>query len=290
LKTTPDEAALLREMTRVTVEAGRLAEAWFRAGAATSAAIESKHGGSPVTKADFAVDRFLRPALAALAPDAGWLSEETTDTDDRLSRRRVFVVDPIDGTRAFIKGDPRWAVSVALVDNGSPVLAALHLPALSLTFAAVAGGGATLNGQPVRASSRGSLEGARLAGPPRLLESLKQAGLAFEAAPRVPSLAYRLAMVCHGALDASLASTDSHDWDIAASDLLLRESGARLADLQGRAPVYNAVVPRHGVLTAAPLQIEDELRGLLLQGSKHGKADAGVAGAAAGDPTGKGNS
>lgn len=269
------EAALLAAMTRVTLEAGRIAARHFRPGETTRAAIESKHGGSPVTEADFAVDRFLRPALSALIPDAGWLSEETTDTDERLSRSRIFVVDPIDGTRAFIKGDPRWAVSVALVEAGRPRLAVLHLPALDETFAALAGGGATLNGVGVRASGRAELAGGKLAGPPKMLEGLRQAGLSFEAMPRVPSLAYRLALVADARLDASLASTDSHDWDIAAADLLLHEAGARLAGLDGKPPVYNALVPRHGVLTAAPHQLGGELTRALLQGSNDAKGPGG---------------
>ncbi len=270
-----DDAALLAAMTRITLEAGRIAASYFRSGATTSAAVESKFGGSPVTEADFAVDRFLRPALSALAPEAGWLSEETTDTDERLSRERLFIVDPIDGTRAFIKGDPRWAVSVALVESGRPRAAVLHLPALDETYAAVSGGGATLNGAVIRASARETLAGGRVAGPPKALEGLKQAGLSFEAMPRVPSLAYRLALVADARLDASLASTDSHDWDIAAADLLLHEAGARLSTLDGRPPRYNAALPRHGVLTAAPQQLGEELIRALLQSSNNAKASHG---------------
>ena len=271
-----DDAALLAAMTRVTLEAGRLAMAFFKSGERTSASVESKHGGSPVTEADFAVDRFLRPALSALIPDAGWLSEETTDTDERLGRSRVFVVDPIDGTRAFIKGDPRWAVSVALVEEGQPRFAVLHLPALTETFGAIAGRGATLNEVPIRASSRPSLTGARLAGPPTMLDSLRHSGLDFESMPRVPSLAYRLALVADARLDVSLASTNAYDWDIAAADLLLRESGARLAGLDGRQPVYNAAEPRHGVLTAAPDQLGPELVRVLLQSSNDAKASGEI--------------
>jgi myo-inositol-1(or 4)-monophosphatase len=269
-----DEAALLAAVTHASFEAGRIAMAFFAAGAATTAAIEAKFGGSPVTEADFAVDRFLLGALAALLPGAGWLSEETADTDDRLTRARVFVVDPIDGTRAFIKGDPRWAVSIALVEEGRPRLAVLHLPSLDLTFAALKGKGATLNGAPIRVSARPQLAGGLLAGPPKRLEELRSAGLDIEIAPRVPSLAYRIAMVASGELDAGLASGNAADWDLAAADLILVEAGGRLIALDGAAPLYNEADPHHGPLVAAPPQLAEDLRRRLLQSSNGGKPAA----------------
>ena len=267
-----DDAALLASMTDAAREAGEIALAWFKTGATTSASIESKHGGSPVTEADFAVDNFLRPRLEALVQQAGWLSEETVDTPDRLSRDLVFVVDPIDGTRAFIKGDARWAISIALVQAGRPRVGVLHLPAVEETYAAITGAGATLNGRPIRASRQVSLTGGRIAGPPRQLEAMKHAGLQFEAAPRVPSLAYRLALVADGRLAAGLASSNACDWDIAAADLLLSESGATLADHSGVERLYTAPDPRHPALTAAPTQLGDELRRVLLRSSNDAKA------------------
>ncbi len=258
-------------MTRAAVEAGDLALAYFRSGATTSAAIESKHGGSPVTEADYAVDHFLRPRLECLVAGSGWLSEETVDTDERLGRDLVFVVDPIDGTRAFIKGDPRWAISIALVQASRPRVAVLHLPALGETYAAIAGAGARLNEAPIAVSPQTTLTGGRIAGPPKHLEALRNAGLDFQPAPRVPSLAYRLALVADGRLEAGLASTNSCDWDIAAADLLLQEAGGVLTGLDGAAPRYNAAVPRHPALTAAPRRLNAGLIEVLLQSSNDAK-------------------
>jgi len=106
----------------------------------------TKDGNSPVTEADIASDRFLRQHLLEARPDYGWLSEETVDTPDRLGRRRVFIVDPIDGTRGFIEGSEDWCVSVAIVEDGVPRVGALAVPARGEWFEAHAGGGARLNG------------------------------------------------------------------------------------------------------------------------------------------------
>jgi myo-inositol-1(or 4)-monophosphatase len=252
--------------------AGAIALEWFRAGEKTHARIDWKGGVSPVSEADFAVDKFLRERLSALLPDAGWLSEETADSPDRLNRSRVFIVDPIDGTRAFISGDPRWAISAALVENGRPVVAILHLPAAGLTFEAQLGEGSTLNGQSIRASNRSNLAGALVAGPPRLMDNMTRAGIAFAREPKIPSLAYRLARVGAGEIDAGIASTDAWDWDIAAADLIVREAGGLLTDLDEREPSYNRANPRHGVLGAAPARLHGELIAALRDAAKAQRA------------------
>lgn len=250
---------LLSLMRGAAVEAGALALAFFSAGAATSARIDWKSGGSPVSEADFAVDVFLRERLGALLPGAGWLSEETADSPDRLDREQVFIVDPIDGTRAFIQGDPRWAISIALVRQGRPELAVLHLPALNETFTAALGAGARLNGAPIRASARPDLAGSAIAGPPKLMQELARSGLAFAPQPRVPSLAYRLALVACGRVEAGIASTNAWDWDIAAADLIVAEAGGLLTDLAQCSPAYNSPHPRHGILGAAPVHLHGAL-------------------------------
>ncbi|NDA48316.1 MAG: 3'(2'),5'-bisphosphate nucleotidase CysQ, partial [Alphaproteobacteria bacterium] len=206
-----DEAALLTSLMAITQAAGDQALPFFKSGAQTHAEINLKEGGSPVTQADLLLDGFLREHLIAAVPQAGWLSEESLDNPDRLSRSLTFVVDPIDGTKAFIRGDPRWAVSVALVEDGRPILAVLHLPALGQTFTARRGFGAQLHqtmSPPagVSVSGQTTLMGSKIAGPKRLLDQLSQSGLDFAAAPSVPSLAYRLALVANGELDLALAS------------------------------------------------------------------------------------
>ncbi len=243
---------LFRAIAAFTRAAGDIALGFFEAGQQTSASIEYKAGNSPVTLADKRADDFLRQHLGALLPWAGWLSEETADSSARLSAERVFIVDPIDGTRAFISGDPRWAVSVALVERGVPVMAVLHAPALGETFTAVRGHGAWLNNAMIRSSPRAKLAGGRIAGPKPFADRLHQHGLRFEPVPKIPSLALRFAEVAAGRLDAAFASTNSHEWDIAAADLILHEAGASLLDRDGAVLAYNRPSPQHGMLFAAP--------------------------------------
>lgn len=257
------DQGLLALMTEAAVAGGTIALDYFRPGAKTSARIDSKEGGSPVTEADHAVDAFLTRELRRALPQAGWLSEETIDNPDRLSRDLVFIVDPIDGTRAFMSGDARWAVCIALVERGLPVAGIVHLPALGQTFLAHRGGGAFRNDQPIMVSPSASLTGGVIAGPASMLKDLAADGLAFRTEPRIPSLAYRFARVAEGSLDAGLASTNACDWDIAASDIILQEAGGGLTDPHGLAPVYNRPATRHGLLGAASGRLRDELTAIL---------------------------
>lgn len=245
--------------------AGDIALRYFNVGRRTSAAVFHKEGGSPVTEADHLVDAFLKTRLEEIFPEAGWLSEETEDSRERLRRRDVLVVDPIDGTRAFSLGEKTWAVAAALVRDGRPVMGIVHAPALGQTYVGVRGAGARLNGAPIHVSSRAAVDaGSRVGAPIFLAEELRLAGLHFSLQPRVPSLAMRIAYVASGALDAGFASENSNDWDIAAADLILEEAGGRLASFDGRPLVYNRVETRHGVLAAAPAriypQVNDALR------------------------------
>jgi myo-inositol-1(or 4)-monophosphatase len=258
------DAARAAAALRILVEAARLggeiALRDFRAGEQTSAVIEYKHGGSPVTAADLAVDAFLKQRLEAAFPDAGWLSEETADDPARVWRRSLLVVDPIDGTRGYVAGDPRWTVSIALVVDHRPIAGVVHAPALRETFAASLGAGATLNGAPIRATTRGALEGAKIAGPrPLVAEVARATASTFMVEPKIPSLAYRLAQVASGGLDAAFASVDAHDWDIAGADIVLSESGALLTEADGVQLQYNSRAIRRGVLVAAPPQLQAEL-------------------------------
>jgi myo-inositol-1(or 4)-monophosphatase len=234
-------------------EAGTLALGFFRPGAATSARIDAKAGGSPVTEADLAADALLKARLGVAFPEAGWLSEETADDPDRLARRLLLIVDPIDGTRAFAGGDPRWAVSVALVVDGRPVAGVVHAPALGETYAAARGSGAELNGAPLSASAPADPRRLSAAGPKPVLQAMgARLGATVDVSPRVPSLAYRLCMAARGAIHFAVAAGDSHDWDIAAADLVLEEAGARLLDASGERLTYNRPQVRRGPLLAAP--------------------------------------
>ncbi len=231
---------------------GEAALADFRLGEQTRAEIAYKPGDSPVTSADLAVDRALEPILRAAFPDAGWLSEETADGPERLSKSGLVVLDPIDGTRAFMRGDPCWTVAIALIERGRPIAGVVHAPALQETFAASLGRGATLNGAKIRAADFAKLDGVRVAGPRALIASFAEAaGFHPEPAPKSPSLAYRLASVAAGRVEIGLASPNSHDWDIAAGDIILREAGGGLVE-GGVEVSYNQPRTRHDILLAAP--------------------------------------
>jgi myo-inositol-1(or 4)-monophosphatase len=233
-------------------EAGTLALGFFRHGAATSARTKSKAGGSPVTEADLAADALLKARLSAAFPEAGWLSEETADDAERLERRALIIVDPIDGTRAFVAGDPRWAISAAIAIDGRPLAGVVHAPALGETYVAARGAGAQLNGVTLQASTR--FDPALVAaGPKPVLQSIAvKLGAKVEISPRVPSLAYRLCMAARGAIHFAVAGENSHDWDIAAGDLILEEAGARLVEAAGERLVYNQPHVRRGALLATP--------------------------------------
>lgn len=257
-----DAARALDVLVAAAREAGAMALAHFRHGANTSAQVFWKEGGSPVTVADHEADAYLRDRIGHAFPEAGWLSEETADDSSRLKRRLVAVVDPIDGTRAFMRGDPRWAVCVALVEDGRPLAGVVHLPALAQTFAAARGGGARLDGAEIGVSTRAALAGARVSGPKPLIEAFNAAGAGLVAAEREPSLAYRIVSVAQGRLDCAFASARSHDWDLAAADAILQEAGGALTDLEGVRPLYNRPETRHSELAAAPIVLSATLLSL----------------------------
>jgi len=206
---------------------------------------------SPVSEADIAVNALLHERLGLLMPGVGWLSEESGDNLPDRAQATAWIVDPIDGTRAFISGRADWTISVALVDDGRPALAALYAPVTDEMFLAVRGQGAILNGAAIVASRGDTLAQARLAGPKRYLDTLSGLAPAILAQPKVHSLALRLTRVAHGGLDAALASPGSHDWDLAAADLLVHEAGGELTDFVGQRIRYNRPHVVHGALIAA---------------------------------------
>ncbi|MGX1787755.1 3'(2'),5'-bisphosphate nucleotidase CysQ [Bosea sp. NPDC055332] len=246
----PIAQGLLAAVEAACREAGQLALDLFRPGAQTAAKTWSKAGGSPVTEADIGVDTFLHVRLSALLPDAAWLSEETADDTLRLSRRFVWVVDPIDGTRAYMSGSPDWAVCVALLDEGRPVLGVVHAPAAGATYTAIRGAGAMRNGKPIRTTGLDTLTAARIAGPKPMLDALARQD-SFIAADKIPSLALRLTRIADGTIDAGLVSPDARDWDLAAADLVLSEAGGQVTTAEGEALAYNREVPVHGMLMAS---------------------------------------
>ena len=220
----------------------------------------------PVSEADLAVNDHLQGVLAGARPAYGWMSEESDPLGDlsRLSAETLFIVDPIDGTRAFLDGQPGWAHALAVVQGGRPVAGVVHLPALGLTYAARAGGGATLNGTPIAATTRADPEGATALTTRAALEPAHWPG----GAPGLvrhfrPSLAWRLALVGEGRFDAMLTLRDAWDWDIAASALIASEAGALVTDLSGSALSFNSARARSPGILAAPPALHAALRARL---------------------------
>lgn len=204
--------------------------------------------GSPVCTADLEVDAFLKRELCALLPSAGWLSEETVDHPERLVRGLCWLVDPVDGTRDFIKGRPGWAVSVALVSAGKPLIGTLVAPARDEVWSATAGQGAWLNGRRLVASTRPLLPGARV---PATTLPPEDADLTMVERPN--SIALRIAMVADDRADLVATLRWGFEWDIAAATLIAREAGASVSDAFGAPLSYNKRDPRaFGVLVTSP--------------------------------------
>jgi myo-inositol-1(or 4)-monophosphatase len=228
-------------------DAGALALKYFRG--QLKSWNKGKGDHAPVTEADIAANELLRERLVGAGE--GWLSEESENDPTRLDARRVWVVDPIDGTRAYIAGREDWSISAALVEAGRPVIAAVFAPATDELFLATAGEGATRNGLPIQASGGASLAGVRIAGPPRAMERIAAQCPEMTVVPRIHSLALRLVRVAQSEIDAAVAGGSAHDWDLAAADLLVHEAGGMVTALDGTALVYNRAAPVHGILVAA---------------------------------------
>ena len=234
-------------LERVVREAGQIALGhWPGHGHALDS--WEKDPGNPVSAADLAVDTFLKHELAGLLPAAGWLSEETVDAPDRLAGGLIWLVDPIDGTRDFIRGRSGWAVSVALISAGRPLIGMLDAPARSEFWHGEAGRGAWRNGARLIASRRTELAGARV--PAQVLPRI-DADLTSVDQPN--SIALRIAMVAADEADLVATLRWGYEWDIGAAALIAREAGAAASDAFGAPLGYNKRDPRaFGVLVSAP--------------------------------------
>ena len=228
-------------------EAGRIAHGMWP-GAGHDVASWEKDKGSPVCDADLAVDAFLKRELGLLLPSAGWLSEETADAPKRLSGDLVWLVDPIDGTRDFLRGRSGWTVSVALVSAGRPLIGILAAPARGEVWQAVAGGGARLNDQAIAASRRDILPGSRVP-----TDTLPKEDTDLVAVEKPNSIALRIAMVADDRADLLATLRWGWEWDVAAATLIAREAGAAVSDAFGHTLSFNKRDPRaFGVLVSAP--------------------------------------
>jgi myo-inositol-1(or 4)-monophosphatase len=238
------DVALLTDTVR---EAGALALSLFR----TELKNWTKGASSPVSEADIAVNDLIETRLRRATPDYGWLSEESVDDEQRLDRQRVWIVDPIDGTRGYLAGREDWCVSVALVEDTTPVLAAVFAPASDEFFFAARGQGAARNDAAVHATTGTEMDFSRVAGPKPLVERLSRSSDDITLHPRIGSLALRLCRVAEGRLDAAFAGGQSRDWDLAAANLIVQEANGSMTALSGDRILYNRREVTHGVLVAA---------------------------------------
>jgi myo-inositol-1(or 4)-monophosphatase len=235
---------VLEQVSRIAAEAGRIAlercgskfERW------------EKSPGQPVCAIDLEVDAFLREQLTALDPEAGWLSEESVDLSDRIERSRLWVVDPIDGTRDYLRGRPGWAVSVALVEERTPLIGVLDAPARGEHWSAEKGKGAWRNGARLQVSGRREFAGARV--PTAQLPAVDRDLVAVD---KPNSIALRIAMVAAGEADLVATLRWGFEWDIAAAALIASEAGARVTGALGQPLAFNtASGSAFGVLVSTP--------------------------------------
>jgi myo-inositol-1(or 4)-monophosphatase len=257
-----DRSRYREQLVSAVREAGQLALGRFRSPLKTW----NKDEYSPVSEADIAVNEFLQERLRDPAGQIGWLSEETEDDPERMRGRRLWIIDPIDGTRAFIGERSDWSIAAALVEDGRPIVSVVYAPVDGEMFVAVAGRGATLNDNPIR-TSEGDLDGARIAGPAGYLRRLQAMEPRFFPHPKIHSLQLRFARVAHGAIDAAFASAKAHDWDLAAADLLVHEAGGALTTFAGQILTYNKPQLTHPPLIAAGPQCHAALSALVRQRS-----------------------
>lgn len=246
--------------------AGGIAKRFFKA----APEVWDKGGGQgPVTEADLAIDRMLKAELLGARPDYGWLSEESEDDTRRLAAERVFIVDPIDGTRAFINGESSFSHSLAIAERGEIIAAVVFVPIKELSYSAVSGGGAFCNTRPLSVSQRRDMQGAEvLSRKPDLKPEHWMAPHGIVHRFR-PSLAYRLSLVAEGRYDAMLTLRPTWEWDVAAGDLIVREAGGAVKTTGGQETRYNNRLPQLSGMVAGPVPLVGNIIGGLQPEAKH---------------------
>jgi len=245
-------------LKRAVRDAGALANSYFK----QPVEVHKKPDGSEVSEADLAVDAALKLDLTTRRKDYGWLSEESPDDRSRLKHSRVWMIDPIDGTSAFLRHVPEWTVSAALVEDGVPVLGVIYNPATEEFFHALRGHGAFLGDIPIHVSAKDTLEGAEMIASGGLFKKKIWEEPWPEVTARwVNSVAYRLALVACGKGDATISLTPKAEWDLAAAAILMDEAGGITTDHLGNPHPYNRENPKFPSLVASgkalhPLLIE----------------------------------
>lgn len=220
--------------------------------------VTSKADRSPVTDGDFAVNALLKARLLAARPDYGWLSEETVDSPDRLTRKRLFVVDPIDGTRAYMNNTPWYSISVAVVENGRPTAGVVFAPALDQLYSGQIGGTAQVNGVAIGVGAARDLENCAMLADGRAMAAADWPVMQVD---QRNSIALRLCLVAGDVFDAAVSVGVLHEWDVAAGDLIAGLAGAVVTDSDGQALAYNQAVPTARGLICA----NERLHSLMLE-------------------------
>lgn len=228
---------LLQTAIEAAREAGALILKYYK----SSYEIQEKGYHNPVTTADHAADARLKKILQAAEPEFGWLSEETVDSMERLSKSKVWVVDPLDGTKEFIEGVPNFVVSIALVENGVPVLGVLFNPVTHETFTAIKHGGAFLNNQPIHCSEKSvpadmTIYNSRSETRRGLWNPYQEKFAQLEA---VGSVAYKLGLTAAGKADVFASLRPKHEWDVCAGHCIINEAGGKMVTTEGREVTYN---------------------------------------------------
>lgn len=215
-----------------------------------------KSPNNPVTEADFKADELLQKTLLGARPNYGWLSEETKDDGSRFEKSRIWMVDPIDGTRAFIKGLPHFSISIALIENGEAILGIIFNPATNEMFYAIKGNGAFKNDMPIFASNSNMLDGAKMLGDKNMFasKSWPNAWPQMEISQR-NSIAYRMALVASGEFDAAIATAPKNYWDVAAGTIIIKEAKGIITDHKGQDYHFDRNQPLQRSLIAANINL-----------------------------------
>lgn len=242
-----DDAKLIQSVAK---EAGRIALSYFQK---TELRVWSKDNDTPVCEGDLAVDEFLRTTLMQNRPGYGWLSEETKDKAERMRCGRLWIVDPIDGTRSYINGGEHWCISIALIEDMKPILGAIYVPTKDEFYFARKGCGAFLNKQQISVSNADDIDYARMMGNSDEIDSKQLWPVAWPETMEIiyaNSIALRLAYVASGNAEICVTLRPKNDWDIAAADLILHEAGGMLIMGNGESLIYNRTKPLHDHIIA----------------------------------------
>jgi myo-inositol-1(or 4)-monophosphatase len=249
----------LNDDLALAIRAVRAAAAVVMRAYRTQPEVTFKSADQPVTEADLAADRLLKEVLLGERPEYGWLSEETTDSTDRLARERVWVVDPIDGTNSFVAGRPEFAICAGLVDGGRAVLGVVHNPATGELFHALRGGGAFRDGAPIRVSERGMQDAPRMVGSRWEMKRGELDAFREWAVEPLGSTAYKMCRVAEGRAEGFVSHGPKSEWDVCAPQVIVEEAGGRVTCLDGSAPAYNRRDPLWTGIAASNAALHAEL-------------------------------